>query len=86
MAHYSKMNLLNIKMITTCGFISLLLLSGCGLKGDLYQTPPSAASEGIVPVDKSDNQNEINPEQLNSSQPAIETTTSDNNINNPSSK
>jgi predicted small lipoprotein YifL len=29
-----------LKNITLCGFLTLPLLFGCGLKGDLYQTPP----------------------------------------------
>lgn len=43
------MNLQHNKTLISCCFLSLLALAGCGLKGELYQTPESAKGEGFVP-------------------------------------
>ena len=55
------MNLQYNKTLISCCLISLLALAGCGLKGELYQTPESAKGEGFVaeetkkPIDKVEN-------------------------------
>lgn len=42
------MNAYNKILILSCCFISILTLSGCGLKGELYQTPESIKGEGYI--------------------------------------
>jgi len=37
------------KPLISCCFISLLVLAGCGLKGDLYQTPASVKDKDFFP-------------------------------------
>jgi len=45
------MNAYNKILLLSCCFISLLTLSGCGLKGELYQTPESIKGEGYIEDD-----------------------------------
>ena len=43
------------KNITLSGFLTLPLLFGCGLKGDLYQTPPEEQTDkSLESVESSD--------------------------------
>jgi len=37
------------KLLISCCFISLFVLAGCGLKGDLYQTPASGKGKDFFP-------------------------------------
>jgi|GEM_PF-4899221 len=46
------MKIRNNKLLISCCFISLALLAGCGLKGDLYQTPTSVKSNDFLPEDR----------------------------------
>ncbi len=46
------MNLQDNKLLISSCFISLLAISGCGLKGDLYQTPAATKGEGFIPEDQ----------------------------------
>jgi predicted small lipoprotein YifL len=47
------MKIQNNKLLISCCFISLLVLAGCGLKGDLYQTPVSAKDKDSLPENRS---------------------------------
>ena len=59
------MNSYNNNFLILFCFSTLLALTGCGLKGDLYQTPESIKGEGIV-ADKADKkENNQNSEKLN---------------------
>jgi len=40
------------KRLISCCFISLLLLTGCGLKGDLYQTKVSSTDADLASKSK----------------------------------